>query len=94
MKHYYTGKGGKAEILANDQMLKLIDHNIFFDDELKQFGEWIMVGMVTTTTKPLTALMRCGWTPNRVAQLTGWFTGQYLQQLCKNGSIDNSRSDG
>lgn len=94
MKHYYTGKGGKAELLANDQMLQLIDLNILFDDELKKMGEYVMVGMATSQKGKLSSEMRCGWTPNKVAEITNWFTGKYLQSLCRTNNIDHNITDG
>lgn len=97
MKHYYTGKGGDAEPTADAEMNKLIALNILFDEELKVMAQWIMVGMIGATVTEIggvSAVMAAGWSPNKVAEATGWFTGKYLQSLCRTGHIDHHTTVG
>ena len=78
VKHYFTGKGGSAEDIANSAMQALEDSNIFFDEELKKFGEYVVV---------LGKEGLAGWTPARVSGITKWFSTAYIGSLCKRNKI-------
>lgn len=86
MKHYYTGKGGEAEKVADKEMKVLEDSNLLFEEELKEFAKWITVGMEVSDGRP-TSVMGGGWSPRRVSEITGYYTATYLQSLCKQGKI-------
>lgn len=90
MKHYYTGKGGEAETVANAEMKALETSNLFFDEELKEFGYYIMVGMEewgTSAKHHTSPHYVAGWSARKLADITGYYTASHLQALCKQNKI-------
>lgn len=88
MENYYTGKGGLAEELATKEMEALDDIGLLFSDEMKLFGDYVMIGTKSRVIGKVSTDAMAGWSPNKVAEITGWFGGKYIQQLCRGHKID------